>query len=120
MATRVGFAGQRCGLAEQGTVEGHPACRQQLTAAPAPFTLHQQADARQVAGTEVEVGGANEGATAIALPNGAVNAQRGEQRLPGVVRVSTALEHAAQCGGQDIAVATRINESLPGLFGNGP
>ncbi|VFT63163.1 Uncharacterised protein [Pseudomonas aeruginosa] len=102
-------------------VELDPCQRQQLPLAPAPVALHQQADARQVAGAHVDVRRADERAGGVSLPYRRTDAQRLEQRAPGVLGIVRA-EHAVEGRRQHVAVAAGVAETQarrPGLRGLG-
>ncbi|MCY1362978.1 hypothetical protein D9M69_497200 [compost metagenome] len=102
-------------VGEGGAVEGYPVCRQQLAITPAAAALHQQADAGQVTGGQVAVGGTHVGAGRIGFPDGGTDAQGLEQCAPGIVRVGLLAHHAAQGGGEHVGVAARVAEALAGL-----
>lgn len=102
-------------------VELDPCQRQQLPLAPAPVALHQQADARQVAGAHVDVRRADERAGGVSLPYRRTDAQRLEQRAPGVLGIVRA-EHAVEGRRQHVAVAAGVAETparRPGRRGLG-
>ncbi|MNO93266.1 hypothetical protein D3C76_848630 [compost metagenome] len=96
-----------------GEHEAQPVLRQQAALPPESVALHQQADARQVAGAHVQVGRGDEGAGAIAFPHRRADAQRLEQRGPGIVRVTVA-GHSFQRRREQIAVAAGIAHAPAG------
>ncbi|MNF99817.1 hypothetical protein D3C84_827330 [compost metagenome] len=115
MPAGIGLTRLRGSLGKQAAVERHPVPGQQLPSLPATVAQHQQADARQVAGAHVEIGGADQRTAGIPLPDRRGGAQRREQRIPGILPVPLRPDHRSQGCRQNIAVATGIEKALARL-----